>query len=139
MTRQASTFQPQFTVLMLVKADPEWLGLTAARVRSLAQEALAPILKKLAPNVTLGYWDVDFYSALVTDIWIWRTKDVGTYRQLLEDLRENAFWTRHFKVVEILVGVDEAQARNYYRGHLPARAASGSVDRESGTMMQDVA
>jgi hypothetical protein len=138
MTRQATVFEPRFTVFMLLKTAPECLGLTGARAREMAQEALSPFLKKHASKVTLSFFDVEFYSARVSDIWIWRAKDVHAYHHLLGDLRQNTFWNRHFKVVEILAGVEEAHARKYYRELIPTWADSGFIDTESRTMMQDV-
>ena len=125
---QASTSEPEFTVVMLLKTVPERLGFTAARTRELTQEALGPILKKHAAHVTVGYFDVEFYSARVTDIWIWRAKDVHSYHRLLMDLRGSSFWTRYFRVVEVLAGMGEADARNYYRELIPNWADSGFAD-----------
>jgi hypothetical protein len=139
MTRQANTFESEFTVFMLLKIAPEWLGFTLARARELAQEALAPILKKHNSKVSLRYFDAEFYSPRVTDIWIWRARDVHAYHHVLEDLRDNPFWNRYFKVIETLAGVEEAYARKYYRELIPTWPDSGFVEAKFRTMMQDVA
>jgi hypothetical protein len=139
MMRQANAFEPKFTVFMLLKAAPEWLGFTVARARALAQEALTPTLRKHASKVTLHYFDLEFAATRVTDIWIWCAKDVHAYHSLLEDLREDTFWKRYFKVVEILAGVEEAHGRNYYRELIRSWADSDFADPEFRTMMQDVA
>jgi hypothetical protein len=139
MARQAYTSVPKFTVIMLLKNAAAWEGLTVARAREWAQEALAPVLRKHASKVTLRFFDVEFYSPRVTDIWIWRTTDVNAYHHLLEDLRENPFWNRYFKVIETLAGVEETYAKNYYRELIPTWPDSGVRDAKSGTMMQDVA
>jgi hypothetical protein len=115
MTNHANAFIPEFTVFMLVKTTPEWLGFPVARRHELAREQLTPILKKHASGVSLRYFDVEFYSARVTDIWMWDAKDHRAYQLLVEELRESPFWDRYFEVVEILTGVEDAYAINYDR------------------------
>lgn len=101
-TGQAKKVELEFTVFMLLKADPDRMDSSVARARKRAQEALAPILLKHSSKVMLGYFDVDYYSARVTDIWIWRAKDDQAFRHLLADLRKNPFWHCHFRIVEDL-------------------------------------
>jgi hypothetical protein len=113
MNTQANTFETEFTVFMLVKTTPEWLGFPVSRRGELAREQLTPILKKHAAGVSLRYFDVEFYSARVTDIWMWDAKDHHSYQLLIEELRESQFWDRYFEIVEILPGVENAYARNY--------------------------
>ena len=138
-SQRTHTPEPEFTVFMLLKIAPECLGFTVACARELAREALAPILQQHAATVTLGYFDMKFVSDRVTDIWIWRARDVQAYQRLLADLRAEPFWDRYFKVVEILAGLEEAQARKYYRRLLPALADADPVEAELGPVMQDVA
>jgi Darcynin, domain of unknown function len=63
----------------------------------------------------LRFFDVEFYSARVTDIWQWDAVDHHAYELVVEDLRETPFWDRYFSVVEILPGVENAYAKNYGR------------------------
>lgn len=68
MTNSQLPFEPTVTVFMLVKTSPEWLGFPVdCRFRLLA-EHFTPILKKHAANVSLRFFDVEFYSTRVTDI-----------------------------------------------------------------------
>ena len=120
MTPKTNGFEPAFTVFMLVKTTPEWLGFTVDHRHDLARTQLTPILKKHADGVSLRFFDVEFYSARVTDIWMWDAKDHHSYELLVEELRETPFWDRYFEVVEILPGVEDAYARNYDRALLTA-------------------
>ncbi len=120
MTTQTNAFEPTLTVFMLVKTTPEWLGFPVARRHELAKEHLTPIVKKHASGVSLRFFDVEFYSARVTDIWMWDAKDHHSYELLVEDLRESPFWDRYFEVVEILPGVEDAYAKNYEREKINA-------------------
>jgi chlorite dismutase len=113
-------FDAALSVFMLVKTNPEWLGFPVEeRFRLLAQH-VEPILHKHREKVRLRFYDVEFYSARVTDIWLWDVADPHSYELLVEDLRETPFWDRYFAIVEILAGVENAYAKNYDRQALPA-------------------
>ncbi len=109
------SFDPAVTVFMLVKTMPEWLGFTIDHRFELLSEHIEPILKKYKDNIRLRFYDVEFYATRVTDIWVWEARDHHAYQLLVEDLRETAFWDRYFQIVEILVGVENAYAKNYGR------------------------
>ena len=108
-------FEPALTVFMLVKTTPEWLGYTVERRNELARTQLTPILHKHKTSVSMRFFDIEFYSARVTDLWMWDAKDHHSYEMLVEELRETAFWDRWFEIVEILPGVEDAYAKNYNR------------------------
>ncbi len=112
--------KPAITVFMLVKTLPEWLGFTIEeRFRQLGQH-VRPVLKKHAGSVRLRFYDVEFYSARVTDLWVWEAVSHHAYQLLVEDLRETPFWDRYFDIVEILPGVENAYAANYGRAAVTA-------------------
>lgn len=115
MATRNDAFEPAITVFMLVKTTPEWLGFTDDRRNELARAQFTPILEKHRANVTLRFFDVEFYSARVTDVWMWDARDHHSYELLVEELRETAFWDRWFEIVEILPGVEDAYAKNYER------------------------
>ncbi|WUJ30026.1 darcynin [Streptomyces sp. NBC_00388] len=103
----------EVTAFMLVKTTPEWLGLTVEqRVEAFATEVL-PAIKKKTEGVRSRFYDTEFYSARVTDVWVWEARDHQAYQLLIDALRETPFWDRYFDVVEILVGVENGYARNY--------------------------
>ena len=100
------------TAFMLVKSMPEWHGFSKEERSKLLAMHVEPILKKHSPEVTLRLYDVEFYSARVTDVWIWEATDHLAYELLVEDLRETPFWDRYFQIVEILPGVENAYVNN---------------------------
>jgi Darcynin, domain of unknown function len=106
------------TVFMLVKSMPQWLGLTSEEQSTLLATHIEPILKKHHTQVTLRLYDVEFYSARVTDLWVWEATDHLAYELLVEDLRKTPFWDRYFQIVEILPGVENT--RNSRRDPLAA-------------------
>lgn len=107
------SFEPTVTAFILVKTTPEWLGLSVEqRVQAFTTEVLPPI-NHTVKGVRSRFFDTEFYSARVTDIWVWEARDHEAYQLLIEALRETPFWDRYFEVVEILVGVENAYANNY--------------------------
>jgi chlorite dismutase len=113
-------FDAALSVFMLVKTNPEWLGFPVEERFRLLAEHVEPILRKHREKVRLRFYDVEFYSARVTDIWLWDAADPHSYELLVEDLRETPFWDRYFAIIEILAGVENAYAKNYGRQALPA-------------------
>jgi len=106
---------PAMTVFMLVKTMPEWLAMSVdERYIELAKH-VEPIVQRHRDRVRLRFYDVEFYTALVTDVWVWDALDHHAYELLVEDLRETPFWDRYFAIVEILPGVQNAFAKNYGR------------------------
>jgi hypothetical protein len=120
MTSAENDFEPGITVFMLVKTTVEWLGFSVDRRHELAKTQLTPILEKHRDAVRLRFFDVEFYSARVTDIWMWDARDHHAYELLVEELRETAFWDRWFEIVEILPAVEDAYAKNYDREKITA-------------------
>ncbi|WP_266182775.1 darcynin family protein [Dyella humicola] len=112
--------QPAITVFMLVKTLPEWLGFSIDERFSQLAKHVEPILQRYRDRVRLRFYDVEFYTARVTDVWVWEAVDHHAYELLVEELRETPFWDRYFAVVEILPGVENAYAKNYGREALPA-------------------
>ncbi len=120
MTTNDKPFETTLTVFMLVKTTPEWLGFSIDKRFDLLREIFTPILMKHAASVALRFFDVEFYAARVTDLWMWDAKDHHSYQLLVEDLRETPFWDRYFDIVDILPGVENAYARNYGRETITA-------------------
>ncbi|WP_181774052.1 darcynin family protein [Amycolatopsis pittospori] len=103
----------EVTAFMLVKTTPEWLGLTVGqRVETFKTEIL-PAIESKVKGVRSRFYDTEFYSARVTDVWVWEADDHHSYQLLIEALRETSFWDKYFEVVDLLVGVENAYATNY--------------------------
>jgi hypothetical protein len=116
----SSAKAPVLTVFMLVKTTPEWLGFSVDERFRLLAEHVEPILERHADEVSMRFYDIEFYSARVTDIWVWNATSHHAYEMVVEALRETPFWDRYFDIVEILPGVENAYAKNYDRDALTA-------------------
>ncbi|RUP27798.1 MAG: darcynin [Mycolicibacterium sp.] len=103
-----------FTVFMLVKTNPEWLGFPVAKRFDELARHLQPILDR-HKAVNFTWYDTEFYSARVTDVWVLAAADPHEYELAVEELRETPLWDRYFAIVEILPGVANAYADNYGR------------------------
>jgi hypothetical protein len=107
--------QEDLTIFMMVKTMPEWLGFSVAQRFEYFNRYMTPILKKHEDSVRCRIFDTEFFSARVTDLWMWHAKSRHAYEMVVEELRETPLWDRYFAIVEILVGVENAYARNYDR------------------------
>ncbi|MET9618046.1 darcynin family protein [Kitasatospora indigofera] len=104
---------PPVTAFMLVKTTPEWLALTVQqRVDAFTTEVL-PAIEARTTGVRSRFFDTEFYSARVTDVWMWEAEDHQAYQLLIDALRETPFWDRYFEVVDLLVGTENGYARTY--------------------------
>ncbi|MEV0542974.1 darcynin family protein [Nocardia salmonicida] len=105
--------EPPVTAFMLVKTTPEWLALTVReRVNAFTTQVL-PAIEAKTTSVRSRFYDTEFYSARVTDVWVWEADDHHAYQLLIDALRETPFWDRYFEVVDLLVGTENGYARTY--------------------------
>lgn len=102
------------TVFMLVKTNPEWLAMSVEQRYDEVVKHLQSALDR-HPTVEFRWYDTEFYTARVTDTWVWETSDPHEYELVVEELRETPLWDRYFTIVEILPGVLNAYADNYGR------------------------
>ncbi|MFF9431202.1 darcynin family protein [Streptomyces sp. NPDC014746] len=101
------------TAFLLVKTTPEWLAMTVEeRVRAFTTQVI-PVIEARTRGVRSRFYDTEFYSARVTDVWVWEADDHDAYRLLIDALRETPFWDRYFEVVDLLVGIENGYARTY--------------------------
>ncbi|MET8999788.1 darcynin family protein [Amycolatopsis sp. NPDC004169] len=105
--------EPAVTAFMLVKTTPEWLALSVAERVHAFETRVVPVVEARTRGVRSRFYDTEFYSARVTDVWVWEADDHDAYRLLVDALRETPFWDRWFEVVDLLVGVENGYARTY--------------------------
>ncbi|MDT0475452.1 darcynin family protein [Streptomyces griseoviridis] len=104
---------PPVTAFMLVKTTPEWLAMTVEERVAAFTEQVVPAVKAKTSGVRSRFYDTEFYSARVTDVWVWEADDHEAYQLLVDALRETPFWDRYFEVVDLLVGTENGYARTY--------------------------
>ncbi|MET8877803.1 darcynin family protein [Nocardia sp. NPDC004604] len=109
----AEKTKPPVTAFILVKTTPEWLALTVQeRVAAFTTQVL-PAIEAKTTGVRSRFYDTEFYSARVTDVWVWEAEDHHAYQLLIDALRETPFWDRYFEVIDLLVGTENGYARTY--------------------------
>ena len=109
----AEETEPPVTAFMLVKTTPEWLALTVQERVDAFTSQVVPAIEAKTTGVRSRFYDTEFYSARVTDIWVWEADDHHAYQLLVDALRETPFWDRYFEVVDLLVGTENGYARTY--------------------------
>jgi darcynin-like uncharacterized protein len=106
-------FDATVTAFILVKTTREWLELTVAERVAAFENDIAPTIGEKVADVRSRFYDTEFYSARVTDVWVWEARDHDAFQLVVEALRETPFWDRYFDVVDILVGVENGYAKHY--------------------------
>jgi len=101
------------TAFMLVKTTPEWLALSVQERVDAFSTQVVPAIKARTSGVRSRFYDTEFYSTRVTDIWVWEADDHHAYQGLVDALRETPFWDRYFEIVDLLVGTENGYARTY--------------------------
>ncbi|MGW2171724.1 darcynin family protein [Streptomyces sp. NPDC005047] len=109
----AETTEPPVTAFMLVKTTPEWLAMTVEERIDAFTTRVVPAVRAKTTGVRSRFYDTEFYSARVTDVWVWEADDHHAYQLLVDALRETPFWDRYFEVVDLLVGTENGYARTY--------------------------
>jgi len=107
-----SDFEPAVTAFVLLKTNRAWLELSVPERVAAFQENVLPAIKD-KEDVRWRYYDTEFYTARVTDIWVWEARNHEAFQLAIEALRETPFWDYYFEVVEILVGVENGYAKHY--------------------------
>lgn len=74
---------------------------------------VVPAIEARTTGVRSRFYDTEFYSTRVTDVWVWEADDHEAYQLLIDALRETPFWERCFTVVDLLVGTENGCARTY--------------------------
>ncbi|MBZ6286776.1 darcynin family protein [Streptomyces olivaceus] len=108
-----SDFEPAVTAFLLLKTNRAWLELSVPERVAAFQENVLPAVKDKAQDVRWRYYDTEFYTARVTDIWVWEARSHEAFQLAIEALRETPFWDHYFEIVEILVGVENGYAKHY--------------------------
>jgi len=106
-------FPAELTAFLLVKTTPAWLVLSPDQRFAAFETEILPVINEKVQGVRSRFFDTEFYSSQVTDVWVWEARDHHAYQLLIEALRETPFWDTYFTVVDILVGVENAYATNY--------------------------
>lgn len=101
-----------YHIFMPLRATPAWLALNPQQRFGFLGETIVPILE-LHSAVRLRFFDCEFYSARVSDMAMWETRDLGAWEALVEALRETPFWDHYFAVQDVLLSVENAYASHY--------------------------
>lgn len=78
----------------------EWLAMSVEQRLNAFKTEIRPAIQKQGDDIRLCFYDTEFYSARVTDIWVWEARSHKAYQLLIDALRETPFWDRYFEIVK---------------------------------------
>ena len=102
-----TTTKTPFTIFMCLHATRAWLDLEPQARFAFLDETVAPLLRKHSA-VTLRFFDAEAFHAHTSDLAMWQTHDLHAYQDLVEDLRDTAFWNHYFEVRDIVPALENA-------------------------------
>jgi hypothetical protein len=102
----------EYTVFMLVKTTPDWLALPPEERFGFLGTYIEPLLAE-HPALGMRFFDTEFFNGDVTDVIVFNTTELDSYRSVVEGLRETPFWDRYFHVVDVFLGIENAYAAYY--------------------------
>ncbi|WP_428071125.1 darcynin family protein [Chryseobacterium gambrini] len=104
-TRQNSTVQKTYTILVLMNSTPQWLSLTRDERSRFVEKEITPIFIRVSKTVNVKLFDSEYFHASVSDFMIVTTTDLNDYKLLIELLRDNKIYgVPYFEIKYIIVG-----------------------------------
>lgn len=100
------------TIFMLTRATRAWLALSPPERFAEVDRLVRPVLTA-HPDVKLRFFDAEWYSARVSDVMMWETSNLDSYRSVVETLREGPVWGVYFEITDILPSIENAFAKHY--------------------------
>lgn len=76
-------FEPAVTAFILLKTNRAWLELSVPERVAAFQERVLPAIKDKAEDVRWRYFDTEFYTARVTDTWVWEARDHEAFQLVI--------------------------------------------------------
>lgn len=94
-----------FTILLLLKATPQWLSLSRTERTAFFNDRVAPLFQKVGKTVHAHFFDSEYFHARISDFMVITTSELKDYQYLIEMLRDTAVYSvPYFEVVDIVVG-----------------------------------
>ena len=114
-TRKPWEPQLKTTIFMLLNATPAWLRLTQPARRAFLSDVVGPILAA-HPATRTRYYDVEAFTGRCSDLAVFETEDLKDYADLVDALRDTAFFSApYYEVVDILPGIENGYRDNVAR------------------------
>jgi hypothetical protein len=97
----------RYTVFMLLRASPHWMGLDASQRLACRDELLAWVFNH-HPEVTLRYYDTEAFHGRYTAVAVWETTELPAYHAMVEALRGHDFFAKPwFELGDTIVGAED--------------------------------
>jgi hypothetical protein len=96
-----------YTVFMLLRATPYWMGLDAGQRLAFRDDLLAWVFCNF-PEVRLRYYDTEAFHGRCTAVAMWETTELPAYHAMVEALRGHDFFARPcFELADAIVGAED--------------------------------
>tara|TARA_R110002033_G_scaffold39600_2_gene79565 strand:+ start:2671 stop:2997 length:327 start_codon:yes stop_codon:yes gene_type:complete len=94
-----------WTIFMLLRATPHWLGHTITERDSIAADCLAQA--GLGDLVSMRFYDAEAFSGTCSDVAVFETRDLRAYYFVVERLRNTPLFGKpYFDVIDIIPALE---------------------------------
>ena len=108
------------TFFMLLRATPAWLRLDRVERRKFCDDVRVPIFARHGAT-TMRFYDAEAFSARCSDVAVFETTDTTDYYDLIEALRDTAFFNvPYYELVDIIPALEDG-----YRAYETRQTAGG--------------
>ncbi len=101
--------QHPYTILLLMRATPQWLSLSRADRTAFFETAIQPIFSRVASSVRVRLFDSEYFHGQVSDFIIVESDNLHQYKLFIELLRDTKVYSEpYFDIKDIIVGQENA-------------------------------
>lgn len=98
--------EPIYTVFVLLRALPAWLGLSREQRNDIAETSLSDALE--GNSVTLQHYDAEAFSSFCSDVSVFTAHNLLDFYCVMERLRDSPmFSVPYFELVQILPALQD--------------------------------
>ncbi|PHN04708.1 hypothetical protein CRP01_19525 [Flavilitoribacter nigricans DSM 23189 = NBRC 102662] len=98
-----------YSILLLLDAQPDWLAKSRPERADFYHSYLQPLFHQYASTCRIRLFDSEFFHARISDFILIETSNLADYQDLIEQLRDTAFYSvPYFAVRDIIVAKENA-------------------------------
>ncbi|MBO0931937.1 darcynin family protein [Fibrella aquatilis] len=102
-----------YTVFVLYRALPAWLGLSRTERNEVFARQVGPIFARYEQQVQVRLFDAEAFHADVSDVLLLTTDDLNAYYFFMEALRDTDLFAKPYIVLKDVIMTRENGFRDY--------------------------
>ena len=101
----------KYSVLVLYKVTPQFLGLSRKERGSVFEETVIPIIQKFGDTLEIRMFDSEAFHATTSDFLLIGCNDLTDYYYFIEHIRDTAlFGVPYIELNDVIIGIEDGFA-----------------------------